>query len=226
MPFKRARHDDEKHARRLSILNAAQTLFDIEAGQLPTVSQISKQANIAKGTLYLYFRSKEEVFLGLLEKIYMEWFATLELALSLPDSNRNNIIEHICSFVELRPEFLQLTAISRSMIEPNTCDEVLTAHKTRLHKALLKSAYALAGVIPELSEREAANLMVRSYAMLQGLWLMCYPATNSVQILEKHNLFTLRPDFGEQARKALSALWQEPLPGTKPSALKNTLFAH
>ena len=208
MPFKRARHDDEKHARRLSILSAAQSLFDIDAGQLPTVSQIASQAGIAKGTLYLYFKTKEEVFLGLLEKIYLEWFATLELALTLPDSGRGDLIEHICSFVELRPQFLQLTTISRSMIEPNTCEEVLVAHKTRLHKALLKSSRSLCGVLPDMNEREAVNLMMRSYALLQGLWQICYPAKNALQILQRHDLYTLQPDFGEQARKGLTALWR------------------
>ncbi len=208
MPFKRARHDDEKNERRESILTAAHSLFDINAGQLPTVSQISKKAGIAKGTLYLYFKSKEEVFLALQEKIYLEWFATLELAIHLPDSNKDSLVEHICSFVELRPEFLQLTAISRSVIEPNVSDEILIAHKIRLHDALLKSARMIQQAIAGFTERDVASLMVRSYALLQGLWLMCYPASKSANILEKHDLFALRPDFGEQSRIAMRHLWQ------------------
>jgi AcrR family transcriptional regulator len=52
------------------ILNAMQELFKEGAGGTASVSDIAKKAGIAKGGLYYYFRSKEEVLDALVERQY------------------------------------------------------------------------------------------------------------------------------------------------------------
>lgn len=52
------------------ILNAMQELFKDGYGGTASVSDIAKKAGIAKGGLYYYFRSKEEVLDALVERQY------------------------------------------------------------------------------------------------------------------------------------------------------------
>jgi AcrR family transcriptional regulator len=52
------------------ILNAMQELFKEGKGGTASVSDIAKKAGIAKGGLYYYFRSKEEVLDALVERQY------------------------------------------------------------------------------------------------------------------------------------------------------------
>ena len=60
--LKRARSAKDKEQKRELILATASKLFDQDPDCLPTASAIAKQSNIAKGTVYLYFKSKEEIF--------------------------------------------------------------------------------------------------------------------------------------------------------------------
>ena len=52
--------------KRTSILDAARSVFSRKAYADAAVDDVAEQAHIAKGTLYLYFKSKEELYLAAL----------------------------------------------------------------------------------------------------------------------------------------------------------------
>jgi len=52
--------------KREQILDAALRLFAHEPFQAVTMERVAERAGVAKGTLYLYFTSKEELYLGIL----------------------------------------------------------------------------------------------------------------------------------------------------------------
>ena len=56
--------------KRTLILDTMQELFIEGKAGTASVSDIAKQAGIAKGGLYYYFKSKEEVMDALVERIY------------------------------------------------------------------------------------------------------------------------------------------------------------
>ena len=68
--------EEERLSRRTALLEEALRLYR-EQGKLPTVSNIAKVAGIAKGAVYLWFRSKEEIFVALLEAAFWELIARL-----------------------------------------------------------------------------------------------------------------------------------------------------
>lgn len=53
--------------RRAEIIDAARTVFARRGFALGIMDEIAKEAGVAKGTLYLYFRSKDEVFKAVLD---------------------------------------------------------------------------------------------------------------------------------------------------------------
>ncbi len=53
--------------RRAEILNAARTVFAKRGFALGIMDAIAKEAGVAKGTLYLYFRSKDEIYRAVLD---------------------------------------------------------------------------------------------------------------------------------------------------------------
>ena len=62
------RKEREKLIRREQILEAAYQLFQKSGFSAATMDQIAARAELAKGTLYLYFNSKEEVYCSLLDR--------------------------------------------------------------------------------------------------------------------------------------------------------------
>lgn len=58
------------HRRRQEILEAAERLFNERGFESTTVADIARAAGAAKGTVYLYFPSKEDVLRGLYQAFY------------------------------------------------------------------------------------------------------------------------------------------------------------
>jgi AcrR family transcriptional regulator len=67
--------------RRVELMNAAQRLF-LEQGVGPaTIEQITSRADVAKGTFYLYFSSKDDILAALRERFAQELLASIEAAI-------------------------------------------------------------------------------------------------------------------------------------------------
>lgn len=59
------RKEREKAMRSESIVNAAEKLFFSRGFESVTMDDIAREAELAKGTLYLYFRNKEELYFAI-----------------------------------------------------------------------------------------------------------------------------------------------------------------
>lgn len=117
----RARSALEKFRRRGEILRAAERLWLSTSYVNLSMHQIAREAGLAKGTLYLYFDTKEELFLALLREYLQAWFQRLnellsaqkpqtpaELSVTLTDSLRGQ--DH------LRRLLLLLTTVLRNHV--------------------------------------------------------------------------------------------------------------
>ena len=60
------RKEREKEHRREEILDAAQRIFFEKGLQLATMDEIAETAELSKGTLYLYYKSKEDLYLAVM----------------------------------------------------------------------------------------------------------------------------------------------------------------
>lgn len=60
------RRNREKIRRRNDILNAAETVFFEKGLSASTMDDVAAGAELSKGTLYLYFESKEQLYLGII----------------------------------------------------------------------------------------------------------------------------------------------------------------
>jgi len=80
----RARSAEQKALRRHAVLEAAETYF-LEVGyEAFSMSNLAKNIGLAKGTLYLYFQTREELFLTLYEQSLVRWSQVFIGCLSKP----------------------------------------------------------------------------------------------------------------------------------------------
>src|SRR3712207_5711458 len=77
----RARKEEDKEARRRQLLDAALELYRATSYDEVKMADVAERAALAKGTVFLYFPTKEALFLALLEEQLFAWFARLEEAL-------------------------------------------------------------------------------------------------------------------------------------------------
>ena len=84
----RARSSEQKALRRKSVLATAEDYF-LEVGyEAFSMAQLAQKAGVSKGTLYLYFATREELFLTLYEESLVRWRHQFMKHLSGPVTDR------------------------------------------------------------------------------------------------------------------------------------------
>ena len=121
------RKEREKQQRREEIILAAEKVFFSKGFDLSTMDDIAEEAELSKGTLYLYFKSKEDLHMAVartsirllrevtlkategggtaLEKLGRMGRATVEFSRTDPDRMRS-----IMTLEEMEPQTLSITA--------------------------------------------------------------------------------------------------------------------
>ena len=61
----RSRNDDEKLQRRNSILKAARKIILSKGYEKTTMDDIARAAQLSRGLLYVYFKDKDDIQMGL-----------------------------------------------------------------------------------------------------------------------------------------------------------------
>ncbi|HYL58884.1 MAG TPA: TetR/AcrR family transcriptional regulator [Candidatus Acidoferrales bacterium] len=103
----------EQIPKRERILAAALALFAHEPYQAVTMDRVAAKAGVAKGTLYLYFPSKDALYLGVLsdglDTAYRTYQASADPRLPLVERMRRSIAVAV-EFYDQRRDFLQFYA--------------------------------------------------------------------------------------------------------------------
>jgi AcrR family transcriptional regulator len=104
---------DEQAAKRNRILSAALKLFAHEPYQAVTMDRVAVASGVAKGTLYLYFPSKDALYLGVLndglDTAYRTYQGSADPKLPVVERMRRSIAVAV-EFFDQRRDFLQFYA--------------------------------------------------------------------------------------------------------------------
>ena len=74
----RARSNEDKALRRRAILDAARTLFAARGLAGFAMADVAERAGVARATLYLYWPTREELLLAVLEELLWQWLDELD----------------------------------------------------------------------------------------------------------------------------------------------------
>lgn len=206
---RRAMRDDQKLVRRQAILDTAWQLFLETSYPAITMADVAEQAGLAKGTLYLYFATKEELFLALLETHFTAWFADLEgrLALIGAHGDAQQIGAAVAASLGARPGFSRLLALLHSVLEQNIAVEHVAAFKTMLLEGINRLGTALESCLPSLGPGGGGVALLRIYALIIGLQQLADPAPAAARAMEQHpELAAFRISFESELAAGAEAL--------------------
>jgi len=94
--------------RRHEILTAATKSFSLFGYKATTMDQVAKLANVGKGTIYTFFKNKEELFDEIITKLIIDMEKTATNALQPDKSFQENVHQALYKMLEYRLEH-QLT---------------------------------------------------------------------------------------------------------------------
>ncbi len=107
------RKEREREQRRTAIVNAAEKVFFDKGVDSATMDEIADVAELSKGTLYLYFKSKTELYLAVCEKGMHIMLDQFRVAYEQPVSGREklrNIGLTYFNFAITQPEYFKATS--------------------------------------------------------------------------------------------------------------------
>ena len=115
--MQRARSETAKLAREDSILTAAEILLRQSGYDSMTMQAVATAAGLAKGTLYLYFTSRESLVLAVYGRLFDRWigrFAADQPEFTSFDGFCRDFARHYAD----DPLFLQLAGFANALLEP------------------------------------------------------------------------------------------------------------
>ena len=143
-----SRKEREYLAHRGEILSAAEKVFASKGFFSTTMSDIARQAEFGTGSLYKYFKSKEDLYFRLIDEKVEEINGPVKVALSqkTPALERiRNALGLQFEFFERNRDFFRIYTSERSRFEWTVKDEL----GKDLHEKMVAYIHLLAGVMTE-----------------------------------------------------------------------------
>ncbi len=203
----RARSDDDKNARRDQLLQAALELWGTSRFSSFTMSDVATRAGLAKGTTYLYFKTKEELLLALLTRELEAWFDHLGTALKARERwSPKRLARLIAESLQERVTLRRLMVIQASILEHNiTPDAALEFKQFLLERSTITST-TLESRLPFLEPGQGVFVLKTLNALVIGLDQLSDPSAVMQTVLEKPEMNALKVDFEAHLRQALEAV--------------------
>ena len=159
----RARSPEEREERRELILDAAEELITDQGFETVSMNSVAARSGLAKGTLYLYFQTREEVFLALHARHRELWMADMLAGLA----EGQKLVPLVAGLAREHPVFLMLNARLGPVIEQNLPREALIAEK-RASSADLAALITALGVRYDIDEEAARRLVLAIMTAVVG----------------------------------------------------------
>ncbi len=127
--FKRAKSDEKKAIRMKYIMDITDQLFHEKTYHEITLSMISKEANFARGGLYKYATSKEDIFLLIFLQKQEAMLQEILISLQSTEISSASLAHAISQAVFHHQDFLKYFQILTAIIETNVTIERLADFK-------------------------------------------------------------------------------------------------
>jgi len=154
-----ARPGPTRDERRQSLLDAARLLFAEKGYHDTTVDDVTRTANVAKGTFYLYFSEKREIYYEVI-RVFLEWVKEAGVIFDSPTASPAAFVEqtrtNARNLIRVLTENRQLTRMAYGEAAG------LDARLTELWRQFYR----------EIAEVQAGNLTL---AMKLGVIRRCHP---------------------------------------------------
>ena len=175
----RARTDEAKELRRRALLDAALAEFFERGFSAARMDDIAARAKLSKGTLYLYFDSKEALFTSLVETFAIPNIVMFEAAVQ----NAGSGVAAIRTFMKIAPSVIRespLPKIAKILIaDAPAFPEIVTAYREQvIERALGVIVSALraakeAGEIEIGDPRLTARLVIAP-VLMSAIWRIVF----------------------------------------------------
>ncbi|NRD77598.1 TetR/AcrR family transcriptional regulator [Bacillus sp. BRMEA1] len=182
--------------RRKMIIEAAAKSFSLFGYKATTMDQVAKLAGVGKGTIYTFFKNKEELFAEIVTSLVQEMKAEAEAVIQ-PDlpftENVHRALYRLLGFrsqhqlmIKLIQEEREMGTLTVSEMLQHIENEIIAYVKQKIEGAIAK------GAIPKVDLEITSFLLFKMYIALVSDWEKNHEALSSERIAEIMKVFLLK----------------------------------
>ena len=161
-------------ARREEIVDACAQLYETMPFKKITLGVIGEKTSFTRTSIYNYFRTKEEIFLALLEREYAAWAEDME-RLAASRVAEGTFAVRFSALLEKRKCMLKLLSMNVYDLEAGSRIENLVSFKRAYGRSMRAVSACLQRHCPHVTEEDAQRFIYAFYPFLFGI----YPYTES-----------------------------------------------
>lgn len=194
------RKEREKEARRGQILDAAEIIFETKGLGQTTMDDIATKAELAKGTIYLYYRNKDELILGIMlraQETMLHQFEEAASSSALSLQRLKALGASYWDYVTTHEFHFSLMCVSENM-----------AQKQQVNDELMMQFYdntngiwrLLVSLIEEGKREGTIRSEIGSFSAACSLWMSCLGVLRVYHTsMQSGNCYSTKPElnFGQ-----------------------------
>jgi len=197
---------EERELRKQKLLDAAVSLWQQNQQRVPSVAEVACAAGVAKGTVYLYFKSKEDLLLAVHQRHMQVFFnALIKRASQSKLMDFDDMMGLIRKHITRVAAFLPLATLVAGLRHKGVSTEVGEAFDQQTAAWLCNAGNLLCKHFPLTHTNNGVRLLMRSYALILGLWQLI--GSDQPICISRDVSAMLLPDYLSELDAALRALW-------------------
>jgi AcrR family transcriptional regulator len=233
--WQRARSSDKKKLRVLNVLGSASELFQTQAYDAITMEEIARRAGFTRPNLYRYFRTKEEIFLALVDRDLSAWIDQVEQEFlpggageparktgrasarktgraSARETGRevqlpvDTFVDRWCDVLFRQNRLIELLPLLSISLERNVSETTLLGFKQSLRRNTERIGAVVAAVFPDMQGERFTDFLNSNLALVSGLVPMARRSEIHERVLQREELRHFIVDFAPQFRRSLRLL--------------------
>ena len=173
----RARSAQAKDQRRAALVAAAGRLFADADFDAITIARVAEVAGMAKGTAYLYFATKETLFLELVREELSAWLADFVQAVERlrPARAVAALPQLVAKSFTARPHLRRLVVLQHTLLEPKLGDQPALQFKLHMRDLMDQAVAAITPKIAGWREQDAQLFLMQGFALVISTTLLSEP---------------------------------------------------
>ena len=172
-------------ARKEEIIDACAKLYETMPFKNITLGEIGAQTTFTRTSIYNYFRTKEEIFLALLEREYKAWIADMdEITQRFLSLSVEELSKEFARVLEKRKYMLKLMSMNLYDMEAGSRLENLVAFKRVYGESMQSVVRCLEKFFPSITKQEEQEFIYAFFPFLFGVYPYTAATEKQVQAME------------------------------------------
>ena len=193
--------------RREEIMNACETLYETMPFREVTLKEIGTLTTCSRPSIYNYFQTKEEIFLGLFQREYELWSEALEAILNCKEElSREQLADRIAETLSDRELMLKLLAVNLYDMEENSRMERLVEFKKAYGKSVELMTEIVAKFCSEWDEAVRQSVVISALQFFHGLYPYAHHTEKQEEAMKQAEVPSVQMTVREFARIGLRKL--------------------